>query len=38
MATASNAISWRQNFDETLKAAQNQPGKEVLLDFSAAPM
>jgi hypothetical protein len=37
MATTTQSIAWRHDYDGVLKDAQ-QSGKLVLLDFSAAPM
>ena len=37
MATTTQAITWRHDYDNALKDAKQQ-GKPILLDFSAAPM
>jgi len=37
MATTTQDITWRHDYDNALKDAQRQ-GKPILLDFSAAPM
>jgi len=37
MATTTQNITWRHDYDNALKDAQRQ-GKPILLDFSAAPM
>jgi hypothetical protein len=37
MATTTQAIAWRHDYDNALKDAQRQ-GTPILLDFSAAPM
>jgi hypothetical protein len=36
MATTTDAIAWRHDYDAALKDAR-QEGKLLLLDFSAAP-
>jgi len=37
MSTTAKEIAWRQDFDRALQDAKAQK-KQVLLDFSAAPM
>jgi hypothetical protein len=37
MATTTQAIAWRHDYDSAFKDAKEQ-GKPILLDFSAAPM
>ena len=37
MATTTQAITWRHDYDSALNDAR-QHGKPILLDFSAAPM